>query len=93
MVVEMGETRQVCGLVGTGSSGDAVGLGQQLGLKDSSEEGWHGKCMCGICDAAEAVLAMMQEHTKFITYLLSLLCFRIPSLLLCFEDVFCWPTT
>lgn len=49
--------------------------------------------MCGICDAAEAVLAMMQEQTKFITYLLSLLCFRIPSLLLCFEDVFCWPTT
>lgn len=30
MVVEMGETRQVCGLVGIGSSGDAVGLGQQL---------------------------------------------------------------
>ena len=82
-------SRQTLGTVGM-----KWGLDSSQGLKGSSEGGWHGKWTCGVCDTAEAEQSVLQWQNKWrhLAYLPSLFCFTVPSLLLCFEDAFHWPT-
>lgn len=73
-----------------GTVGMQWGLGSSREIKGFSEEGWHGKWTCGVCDTVEAAQAVLQWQNKWrhLTYLPSSFCFTVPSLLLCFKDAF-----